>query len=227
MNKRGKLIVIEGTDASGKETQSKFLEKKLISEGRAVNVFSFPRYETPTGDILKRYLGKPPYEQEFGSSNELNPRAASVFYALDRFAAKPEIMDCLNKGNIVIANRYVESNMGHQGGKIKNSEERRKFIDWLDKLEYGSKFKLPRPDGIIFLYMPYQVALELRKGREGAADGHESNPEHLQNAEKAYLELAERFNWFKIECAPEKNICSLKGIEQIAEEIYRHVSLII
>src|SRR3989344_3618289 len=110
MDKRGKLFVIEGTDASGKETQTNRIVERLRQEGANVKSFSFPRYETPTGNILKRYLGKPPYEQEFGSANAVDPKIASTWYALDRWAAAPEIRFALADGKNVFCNRYVESN---------------------------------------------------------------------------------------------------------------------
>ncbi len=220
--KKGKLFVIEGSDASGKETQSKQLSKRLRRDGITSQIFDFPRYETPTGNILKRYLGKGPYQQEFGPAHELNPRVASVFFALDRHAAKKEMERYLEDGFQVIANRYVESNMAHQGGKIGDPKERAALISWIDELEYGN-FALPRPDKVIFLYVPLEVALDLRKGRKEQADGHESNLEHLKNAEQTYLELASTYHWTTIDCAPDKTIHSLRTIDDIADEVYNHV----
>jgi len=222
MVKRGKLIVIEGTDASGKETQTLEIIKRLRGEGINLASFSFPRYDTPTGDVVKRYLGKSPYGQEFGPVDDVNPKVASVFYALDRLATAPLIESELEAGNHVFCNRYVESNMGHQGGKIKDSGERALFIDWLDKLEYGS-FNLPRPDLVLFLYMPHSVAFQLRGNRGGEADGHEANPQHLLNAERTYIELAEKFKWTRIDCAPNGKIGSLKSVRQVGDEVYSHV----
>lgn len=218
MIKRGSLFVIEGTDASGKETQTNRIVERLTERGIKVSSVGFPRYDTPTGNLLKRYLGKSPYGQEFGPANEVNPRLASALYAVDRFAAAPEILAQLDSGVHVFANRYVESNMGHQGGKIRDHKERQDFITWLEELEYEN-FQLPRPKAVVFLYMPYEVAVSLREGRGGIADGHESNPEHLRNAEQAYLELAQRFNWLRVNCAPDKTRSSLKSIEAITDEI--------
>lgn len=226
MEKRGKLFVIEGTDASGKETQTNRIVARLQNEKIPLVSFSFPMYETPTGNILKRYLGKWPYDQEFGPSNEVNPKLASILYAEDRYFAAPEIRSALEEGKQVFCNRYVESNMGHQGGKISDALVRKDFFYWLQELEYGN-FNLPRPDLVIFLYMPHEVASQLREKRGGIADGHEGNPDHLLNAENAYLELAEMFNWTRINCAPNKNMASLKSIDAVAEEVYYQVKKII
>lgn len=219
---RGKLIVVEGTDASGKGTQTQRLYERLCAEKVRCEMLSFPRYETPTGNIVKRYLGKEPYEQEFGPANEVPPKIASVFYAIDRFFAAPLIRRNVQDGIHVLANRYVESNMGHQGGKIRDAAERAAFMFWLEELEYGT-FQLPRPDVVLFLYMPHEVACELRAGRGGAADGHEASIEHLRNAEQAYLELAEQYRWTRVDCAPDKTLRSLRTIENIAEEVSMHV----
>lgn len=220
--KRGKIFVIEGTDASGKETQTNLIVDRLARECVPVASMSFPRYDTPTGNLLKRYLGKPPYEQQFGPANSVNPKIASTWYALDRYDATLEMQLITSSGRHLFLNRYVESNMGHQGGKIHDSAERAAFISWLEELEYGN-FNLPRPDKVIFLYMPLEVAVELRKGRSEKADGHESDVNHLRNAERTYLELAQRFNWTQINCAPDKTLASLRTREDIAEEVYQNI----
>ncbi len=218
--KRGKLFVIEGTDASGKETQTLKLIERLKAESIPCEMMSFPRYNTPTGQMVSRYLGKEPFEQEFGPSDSVNPKLASVLYAEDRFFAKPEIEQILNSGNNLILNRYVESNMGHQGGKIRHSDSRLKFFKWLEELEYGV-FGLPRPDMVIFLYMPYKLGMELKKGRPGRADGHESNLEHLRNAEESYLQLEELFEWTRINCSSMGH--TIKTREEIHEQVYSEV----
>lgn len=215
----GKLIVIEGTDCSGKETQSKRLSDRLWKDGFINKLCSFPAYNSPAGNIIKRYLGKPPYQQEFGPCDDIAPKIASTWYALDRKDAAEGIMYNLGNGYHVICNRYAESNMAHQGGKIKDAREREELIKWLEELEYES-LKIPRADLVIFLHMPHQVAEELRKSRGGDADGHERNPEHLRNAEKVYLELADKFKWQRVDCAPDGTRASLKTIEQIGDEVY-------
>lgn len=220
---KGKLIVFEGTDCSGKSTQINLLIEKLKSLNQEAVTLDFPNYSTPTGKIVRRYL-----DGEFGPANEIPAKIASVFYAEDRFASKGFIHDELDKGNITILDRYVESNMGHQGGKIRNSDEREKFFEWLRELEYDH-FELPKPDVVMFLYVPYKVGHQLMSGRErksefhpGAEklDGHEGCVEHMKNAEESYLHLAELYGWIIINCAPDGTIESLKTPEEIHKELW-------
>lgn len=223
---KGKLIVFEGTDCSGKTTQISKIIKTLNREGKEVVMFDFPDYTTPTGRIVKRYLAG-----EFGPADNVDANIASIFYALDRFFQKPLIEKALGEGKVVILDRYVESNMGHQGGKIRDREKRKDFFEWLDELEYKN-FSLPKPDLVVFLYMPLQVARELKRGRdseqtERVIDGHEDNINHLRNAEESYLQLVEVYNWVKINCAPDGTVNSLRTEDQIAKEIYDHVIMAI
>lgn len=229
--KRSKLIVIEGSDCSGKTTQINLLIEKLKQERIDFALFDFPDYTTPTGKIVKMYLNN-----EFGPANAVPPRIASLFYAQDRYSQKDKIERALNEGKIVILDRYVESNMGHQGGKIQDKAEREEFFKWLEDLEYGN-FSLPRPDAVIFLYVPFSVSQILKKRRvekqrrEGKAekkeDGHEDDIEHLKNAEKSYLHLADFYGWTKINCAPDGTINSLRKPEDIGKEVWQRVREII
>ena len=159
---KGKLIVIEGTDGSGKETQSLKLRDRLWNEGLACEYQSFPRYDTPTGKIVKMYLGKAPFQQEFGPSIMVPPKIACTWYALDRQASAEEINNTLAKGIPVICNRYVESNMGHQGGKLKDSKERAEMISWLEKLEYDT-LKVPRANLVVFFTCHIKLQKNLEK----------------------------------------------------------------
>ena len=218
MNKKGRLIVFEGTDCSGKTTQIKLLLEKFKKYKIDYAFFDFPNYETPTGKIVRMYLNN-----EFGPANSVPPKIASIFYAEDRFFQKHKIEKALNDGKIVVLDRYVESNMGHQGGKIRNAEERKKFFKWIEELEYGN-FNLPRPDKVIFLYVPYEVACELKKRRKNVeGDGHEDNAEHLKNAEQSYLQLANMYGWVKIDCAPDKTINSLMTPEEILDKVWKEI----
>lgn len=219
---RGKLIVIEGTDTSGKKTQADLLVERLKDERIKVEQFSFPNYNTPTGKIIGGpYLGKLYISNCWfpeGADN-VNPKVASLYYAADRLYNAPEINKKLMKGYNIIIDRYVSSNMGHQGGKIKNKKERLEIYQWLDNLEYGL-LNLPKPDMIIFLHMPYKFTIKLKKERLEVADQHEVSKEHLENAEQAYLELAELYNWKIVKCVENNNI---RSIEDIHEEIYQIV----
>ena len=228
--KRGKLIVFEGTDCSGKSTQINLLVERLRGMGRGVVTLDFPNYTTPTGKIVRRYL-----DNEFGSANEVDARVVSIFYAEDRFAAKKFVDDELERGNVTILDRYVESNMGHQGGKIRDRKKREEFFEWLRELEYGT-FELNKPDAVVFLYMPYAVGQELMRNRErksefhpGAEelDGHEGSEEHMRNAEESYLHLAELYGWIKIDCAPDGTMASLKTPEEIHVEIWEELSRVV
>ena len=226
MVKKGKLIVIEGMDGSGKTTQIDLLMKRFDEEKKGAVVLDFPNYSTPTGKIVRRYL-----DGEFGPANDIPAKVASIFYAEDRFASKKFIHEELDKGNITILDRYVESSMGHQGGKIRDRAEREDYVKWLEDLEYGN-FSLPRPDAVVFLHMPQVVSRELMLNREtkpefhpgktsvDGLDGHESSKEHMTNAEESYLHLAELFGWITIRCAPDGTMDSLKTPEEIHKEIW-------
>ena len=219
--KRGKLIVIEGTDASGKATQTKLLLGRLNQEGYATESMSFPRYETPTGQVVKMYLGKPPYLQEFGPSNSVDPKIASTWYALDRLAAKPEIENILMSGMNLAVDRYVESNLAHQGGKMV-PKQRESFFEWGHTFEYGI-LGLPIPSIVVFLHMPYKIGMELKKGMKEAPDGHESNEEHLRSAEETYLELTRKYGWEKVICTKAGSIDNLRTPEDIGKEVFNKV----
>ncbi len=222
MSGRGKFIVIEGTDGSGKTEQFNRLLMRL-PEGFSVKTIDFPQYEEPSSYFVREYLNG-----NYGAleDEEIGPRRASLFYALDRFdASEKKIKKWLDDGVTVIANRYVGSNMGHQGGKIGDGKQRKDFFGWLDELEYGT-FGVPRPDLNIILHVPAEIAQELvdRKAARGYIGGkkrdlHEGNIEHLRHAEKVYLEIAELFpeNFTVIECAPEGKLLS---IEEIHEKVW-------
>lgn len=214
---KGKIIVIEGTDCSGKETQSKLLEKKLKESNIKCIRFEFPNYKSPTGKIVGGpYLGKkeisPSYFEE--GSALVDPYISCLYYAADRKYQIGEIEKYLDLGYCVIIDRYTTSNMAHQGGKILDQEERFHMYQWIDKLEYWL-LQLPKPDITIFLHMPYEYASSLKKNRE-SLDGNEKSEEHLKNAEDAYIELSELYNWSKVECVSNHKI---KTIEQIQEDI--------
>jgi dTMP kinase len=219
---KGKLIAIEGTDASGKETQTKLLYEKLLSNKVPVVRDTFPRYNTPTGKIIGGpLLGKPEIGKGYFSEGAGNvpAKVASAFYVADRHYNIPFINDALNSGKNLILDRYVESNMGHQGGKIRDSKERLEFYKWLEKLEY-EMFELQRPDLTVFLYMPFEKGMELKSKMNVEKDEVEKDFNYLKNSEEAFLQLSDLYGWKKINCV-ENN--SLKSIEEISEEVYRVV----
>ncbi len=219
---KGKLITIEGTDCSGKETQTNLLIKKLREEGYQVQNFSFPNYNSPTGKIIGGpYLGKENFDKcyfEEGPTN-VDPKVASLYYAADRKYNIDKINFLLNQGYNVILDRYIYSNMAHQGGKIKNKTERNEMYNWLDKLEFDL-MELPKPDLTIFLHMPVLIAEKLKANRKEKADEHEKDINHLKNAEQAYLELAQKYKFETIECFENENP---KSIAEISELVYKKV----
>jgi len=220
---KGKLIVIEGTDCSGKQTQADLLVKYLNDNGIKTVKMGFPMYDTPTGKIVGGpYLGKDwicdGYFNE-GAAN-VNPKVASLYYAADRKYNINKITDALEKGYNVILDRYVESNMAHQAGKITDPIEQSEMINWLDKLEYVF-LELPRPDMTIFLHMPYEASFKLRQGREEKGDQHETSKEHMICAENTYLLLAKRYMYDTIKCVDENN--NIRTIEDISNDIHNLV----
>lgn len=216
---QGKIIVVEGTDCSGKETQSKLLEKRLNSIGKKCVRFDFPNYESPTGRIIGgAYLGRPEIGPSFFKEGAVNvdPHVVCLYYAADRKYEMPEIEKYLNDDYYVILDRYTTSNLAHQGSKIHDKDERFNMYQWIDKLEYWL-LGLPKPDKTIFLHVPLENTLELRKKRK-SIDEHEKSPEYLKRAEESYLELSELYNWDKIECIRNNK---LRSVEDINDEIMK------
>ena len=217
----GKIIVIEGTDCSGKETQSKLLEKKLKEQGKKCIHFSFPMYDTPTGKIVGgAYLGKKDIGESLFPEGavKVDPYVVCLYYAADRKYNMSKIEKYLQEDYYVILDRYTTSNLAHQGSKITNKDDRFNMYQWIDKLEYWL-LKLPKPDKTIFLHVPYKYSLKLRDNREHL-DEHESSLEHLKQAEESYVELAELYNWDTINCIKDNK---LKTINEINEEVINKI----
>ncbi len=208
--------MIDGIDGSGKSVQAQLLIERLKKENRPVEIISFPRYGEKSAAPIEEYLNG-----NYGTAAEVGPYRASILYAIDRFAAAPQIRQWLKDGKIVVANRYVSSNMGHQGGKIHDSEERKKFFAWNDNLEYNI-FNIPRPDLNIILHVPADIAQQLvdKKGEreylKGAKrDIHEADLRHLKNAEETYLEMARTFpNFAIVECVENGQLLSIEAIHE-------------
>jgi len=224
--KNFKLIVIEGVDSSGKQTQSALLKEKLKNIGKNVVSIEFPNYKSDSSAVVKMYLSG-----EFGKDAEaVSGYAASTFFAVDRFASvKGEWKDFFSDGNIIIADRYTTSNMVHQASKIENLQEKEIFLDWLHDLEYN-KLALPEPDLVIFLDMPVRNAMELMAKRSNkinnsdVKDIHESNMEYLQKSYDNAVFVAEREKWTTVHCTSDGKV---RSIEDISEEIFSIVSKII
>lgn len=217
---KGKLIVIEGADCSGKETQSNLLVEYLNDNGYKTLKFAFPCYESPTGQIIAGpYLGKdgylPPLFKE-GATN-VDPYCASMFYAIDRKYNIEKITAALDQGINVVLDRYVDSNMAHQGAKL-SSQKREQMFNFIECLEYDL-LGLPKADLPVLLHMPTWAGAILKAGREEKPDQHESDIEYLKNAERVYLEIAKRRNAVIIECVAGKRILTIDNIHKNLREI--------
>jgi len=218
---KGKLIVIEGTDCSGKQTQTELLQTKLKELGYNCIRIDFPRYDTPTGKIVGgAYLGKPEICESFFKEGAVNvdPKIASLYFAADRKYSIATVKEYLEKGYYVILDRYTTSNLAHQGSKILDKDERFNMYQWIDKLEYWL-LELPKPDVTIFLHMPYEYSLKLKANRQ-LLDEHEKSEEHLRHAEACYLELRELYNWDYVNCIKDNEI---RSIEDINNEIVNKI----
>ncbi len=219
MTKKGKFIVIEGTDGSGKASQTKFLAEKLLSLNIPYELADFPQYEKPSAYFAEKYL-----RGEYGSAEEVGPYRGSIFYALDRYDKSFDIRQWLSEGKTVISNRYVSANMGHQAGKIKNEAAREKFLKWLVELEYGI-FNIPKPDLTILLYVPPDVGQKFVDQKDQRAytkgkkrDIHEADLKHLTDAAEAYLAVARQQKWSVIDYVKNGRILSLDEVRDLIWE---------
>lgn len=219
----GKIIVIEGTDCSGKETQTKLLKEYLISKGYKVGTISYPRYETPTGRIIGGpLLGKPSIMASwFDKPMELDAKVATLYYAADRRASLPVIKELLEENDFLIMDRYVYSNMAHQGSKIDSKEERIKMYKFLETLEFNL-LELPKADKVIFLYLPYVFGEEIKKNRKELLDEAEKNKLHQIRSEQVYLELTEIYDFIKIDCFKDNKV---KSREEINSELIKKLKI--
>ncbi len=212
---KGKLIVIEGTDCSGKQTQTDILVENLKQLGIKAISFGFPNYASPTGKIIgEAYLGKHSDSYFTEGIENIDPKISSLYYAADRAYNIDIINKHLEAGYIVVLNRYVESNMAFQGGKIKDIKSRNMMYEWLDNLEFVL-LDLPRPDLVLFLYLPYEYVCTLKEKR-----GKIANINLLRMAETAYLELSTIYDYEKINCLKDNH---LRSIEDISKEILEKV----
>jgi len=213
---KGKLVIIEGGDGSGKTTQAQLLISYLKKKKILVKYFDFPQYyQTFHGQTIARYL-----RGEFGVLNNISPYLVSLAYALDRLSVKNQMDDFLKKGGIIIANRYATSNMAYQGARFSNDKERNKFFDWLYQLEYKIN-KIPKENLVIYLHVPWQISLSLteKKGKRfylsGKTDIHEKDILFRQKVEKMYLYLAKtKKNWIIIDAVKNNQILPIEIIHK-------------
>lgn len=212
----GKLIVIEGTDGSGKSTQFDLLAQRLEQEGRAFRRLRFPRYDQPSSALIRMYLGG-----DFGPDPDaVNAYAASTFYAVDRYASfVQDWQGYYRQGGLLLSDRYTTSNAVHQGGKVP-PRERAEFFRWLYELEYD-RMGLPRPDLVVLLDMPTDLSQRLLRRREAdthtAADIHEQDTAYLARCRETAREAAAHYGWAVVSCAKDGQV---RPIEDIHREVY-------
>ncbi len=217
---KGRLIIIEAGDGSGKETQTKLLFERLEKEGKKVAKVTFPDYDSDSSALIKMYLGG-----SFGErAVDVNAYAASTFFAVDRYASyQLKWRKLYESGTIIMADRYTTSNMVHQAVKIKDLAERERFLTWLWDFEF-KKMGLPIPDRVIFLDMAPEVADKLialrAENNNQQKDIHEQDKEYLRRCHTAYGEIAEKYGWKRIVCSENGEP---RSREVIAAEVYSAV----
>ena len=216
----GKLIVIEGTDGSGKSTQFKKLTDRLKAEGKLFKTLVFPQYSQPSSALIRMYLGG-----EFGTHpSDVNAYAASAFYAVDRYASfKKDWGNWYQEGGLIVSDRYTTSNAVHQTSK-EPEEKRAEYLKWLYEFEYD-KLGMPRPDLTIYLDVPTAFTEKLMRHREAEtntqADIHEQDLTYLATCREMGRTAAEFYGWNVIQCVKDDE---MRSIEDIHEEIYRLVT---
>ncbi|AYD39104.1 thymidylate kinase [Clostridium fermenticellae] len=220
MNKKGKLIVIEGCDGSGKATQTQMLYNRFVDEKFNVRKVEYPNYKSDSSALVKMYLNG-----TFGTKPEdVNSYVASTFYAVDRFASyKTDWKDFYDNGGIVIADRYTTSNMIHQASKINDKLAKDKFLNWLWNFEFNL-FSLPVPDCVIFLDMPPEYSFDLMKDRKNKINGenikdiHERDINYLKKSYDNSKYVADKYAWNIIDCIENSRI---KSIQKIHNDVYK------
>lgn len=223
MQAKGKLLVLEAGDGSGKATQTKMLRERLVAESRCVRQVEFPDYASPSSALVRMYLGG-----DFGErASEVNAYAASAFFAVDRYASfQTKWRADLEAGAIVLADRYTTANMVHQAVKIEDAAEREAFLAWLEDFEY-EKLALPRPDLVLFLDMDPAVSRRLiaaRAAASGAArDIHERDEDYLVRCHRASVNLAARCGWQRIRCSEAGEPLSREAVHEKIYEAVRRI----
>jgi dTMP kinase len=225
MKKRGTFIVIDGIDGVGKATQTELLVERLHREKIKVKKIDFPRYYN---NVFGKLIGEC-LAGKRGAFIEMDPKISSVLYAADRFESKQEMEKWLDDGYVVVADRFVSANQIHQGGKIKNTKDKKDFLNWLDTIEHKI-FKVPRPDVIVYLSLPVSLSTlllsrksvqEKKKYLEGRKDLAESDIKHLEDSRRSVIDIIKKNNnWIKIECSKSGEILPR---EVISDQIYSSV----
>lgn len=213
MTSEGKLIVLDGTDGSGKSTQLDLLKTRLQQEGHKVFLIKYPRYESTTGKVIARYLAG-----EMGSMESISPEFISLLYSADRYESRDQLQIMLDQGFIVLADRYCQSNFAFQSSKFVNSRERKLFLDWQKKVDAD----MPVPDLVVFFDMPREAREALiHNSDRKAVDIHEKNQDYQSRVLELYRKMAKEEGWLHIYCAQKiKGEWALGWREQIAEQVW-------
>lgn len=221
--KKFKLIVIEGTDGSGKQTQAKMLKERLEREGRKVVSLSFPNYASASSAPVKMYLGG----ELCDTPEEFDAYQSSALFMVDRLCTMTQLVKSIEPETIIVLDRYVESNVIHQGAKLSGAA-RDKFAKWLHKTEYET-LKLPKPDLVLFLDLPFEISQKLAASRAELKAGtkkdiHEADAHHLKTAYDTGKYFAKKFKWTQITC--EENGV-IKSREKIADDVFCEVKKLV
>lgn len=219
--RKGFLVAIEGVDSSGKATQAGILYENMKNEGRKAMMIEFPDYKSDSSALVKMYLNG-----DFGKNpEEVNPYAASVFFAADRFASfNTSWKKLYEEGYIIICDRYVTSNMIYQAAKFDEEKDRENYLDWLTDLEF-EKLRLPVPDIVIFLNISPQHCSHLIKNRMNKITGrrdkdiHEKNEEYMEKTYEAALLVAKKYKWKILECVENGRLMSIEKISSLIKEL--------
>lgn len=221
--RKGRLVVIEGIDGSGKSTQYERLKKRLAGAGIEYRYVSFPNYRTPSGEVVKRYLNG-----NYGGLGDINPYAASSFFAVDRcasFLSEPWGR-AYRQGGFVLAARYTTSNAVHQAARLEEGE-RQEYFNWLEEFEYG-RLGLPRPNAVFYLELPVDLAAEHIARRAArlhtAKDIHERNADYLRKCALTAEQAAKHFGWEKI---PVTKGGKMLPVDEITDILYEKIRRII
>ena len=221
----GKLIAVEGIDGSGKRTQVELLEKALVADGHSVYSTGFPQYDSWFGKMVGQFLNG-----DFGALETVDPHFSALLYAGDRFEARPKLEAALRQNKIVLADRYIASNLAHQTARVP-SAERESFVAWIEHLEYDL-YQLPREAAVLYLRVPPRQAQVLvghkspRSYTSEKKDILEASLRHLEEASAMYDNLSRRPNWVTIPCFDESRE-TMRPPKQIAAEILAAVTPIL
>jgi dTMP kinase len=225
MSAPGKLIVVEGIDGSGKRTQVDLLEKALTAAGHSVYSTGFPQYDSWFGKMVGQFLNG-----DFGALDTVDPHFSALLYAGDRFEAKPRLESALSQGNIVLADRYIGSNLAHQAARVP-AADRPAFVAWIEHLEYEI-YNLPRETMVLYLRVPAKQAQQLvarksaRTYTKVKQDLQEASLRHLEDAAAMYDQLSRRPNWATIPCFDETR-GAMRSQKDIAADILAAVSAVL